>query len=257
MRQRGDFRPAVISLTPTAVEQWHRCPRLWRNRQLTIPASDGGPAGDHGLKLHAMLRWVHEQGDCHDDDVHRDAVHAPGNDERLFAELRQHARRCPVGARALGHERELARYRSRPYPPFMATARIDALWAHDGVLDARDYKSGGVTTDRVADDPRAWVQAWVLAPVAAAEGLRLRVRYEQLAAEVTDDPDPWEPDDEELEGIEHKLGAIVMAMWTDAVHRGVADAAICRSCAYRSICPDSATPSEPVWPRVDDAVPVE
>ena len=33
---------------------------------------------------------------------------------------------------------------------------------------------------------------------------------------------------------------------------GVADADVCVRCQYRSICPESAAPSVPIWPAVDD-----
>ena len=33
---------------------------------------------------------------------------------------------------------------------------------------------------------------------------------------------------------------------------GVSDAEVCGRCRYRSICPASASPGAPVWPRVDD-----
>ena len=251
--KRGDFRPAVLRLNPTAIERWFRCHREWSNRLLDLPSSDAVSSGDHGLRLHAVLKWLHEHGDCAEEAHRQEAVVAHGGDDRLAAELRHHASRCPTGATAFGHEHDLARFRSRPYPPFMATARIDAIWIHDGVLDARDYKSGTIATERVAEDPRAWVQAWVLAPVAERLGLRLRLRYEHLAAEVVEDPDPWDLDDDDLYVIESKLAGVVTAMWSDQARVGIADADVCQRCRYRSICPQSATPAVPVWPRVDDA----
>ena len=33
---------------------------------------------------------------------------------------------------------------------------------------------------------------------------------------------------------------------------GVHDGDICRTCAYRSICPDSASAGTPTWPLPDD-----
>ena len=33
--------------------------------------------------------------------------------------------------------------------------------------------------------------------------------------------------------------------------RGVADAAVCGRCQYRSICEDSAAPGVPSWPAAD------
>ena len=60
---------------------------------------------------------------------------------------------------------------------------------HDGLLDARDYKTGGLYYERVADVPAAKVQAWVLADAARKRGLRLRLRYEHLSPDVEEDPD--------------------------------------------------------------------
>jgi hypothetical protein len=99
------------------------------------------------------------------------------------------------------------------------------------------------------------VQAWVLAPVAAERDLRLHVRYEHLAAEVDEDPEPWEPDADELAAVEERLRARVEAVHeTDVAGewRGVNDERVCAYCRYRSICPDSAAPGEPLWPAVDE-----
>ena len=131
---------------------------------------------------------------------------------------------------------------------FMATARIDAIWVHDGLLDARDYKTGSRWYERVADDPRARVQAFVLDQHASRKGLRLRLRYEHLAAEVDDDPEPYEPDRDEIEAIEEELRATVAAFWSIEEWRGVADAQVCKWCRFRSICTDSAAAGEPGWP---------
>jgi hypothetical protein len=131
---------------------------------------------------------------------------------------------------------------------YMATARIDAVWVHDGLLDARDYKTGARHHDRVADDPRARLQAYVLAPRAERRDLRLRLRYEHLTPEVDDDPEPFEPDADDLVAIEEELRCAVEAMWTDDPWRGVGEVEVCATCRWRSICPDSAAPSEPGWP---------
>jgi hypothetical protein len=133
---------------------------------------------------------------------------------------------------------------------FLATARIDAVWIHDGVLDARDYKTGSKRYERVADDPRARVQAWVLARDAARTGLRLQLRYEHLQPEVDDDPEPWEPGDDDLAAISEELREAVATMWRTENWRGVNDVEVCRTCRYRSICRDSAAPGEPSWPAL-------
>ena len=71
------------------------------------------------------------------------------------------ARRAPRAALPRRRRRSSARTRSDrarfhrlPPPMFMATARIDAIWIHDGLLDARDYKTGSSWHERVADVPR-------------------------------------------------------------------------------------------------------
>jgi hypothetical protein len=137
----------------------------------------------------------------------------------------------------------------------MMTARLDALWVHNGVLDVRDYKSGHRWYDHIADDPRAKVQAWVAARLADEHGLRLRLRYEHLATEVDDDPEPWEPDTDDLAAIEEELRQAVEAIQSESDWNGINDEVICRGCRYRSICPDSAAHSEPLWPMVEDDLP--
>ena len=92
----------------------------------------------------------------------------------------------------------------------------------------------------------------MLGPVAAARGLRLRLRYEHLASEVADDPAPWEPDAEELVAVGEQLHAAVVAMHAEESWAGVKDEAVCATCAYRSICPDSAAPGSPSWPAAGD-----
>jgi hypothetical protein len=36
------------------------------------------------------------------------------------------------------------------------------------------------------------------------------------------------------------------------VWSGIADPGVCGYCRYRSVCPDSAAPGIPGWPRVDE-----
>ena len=148
----------------------------------------------------------------------------------------------------------------------MATARFDAVWVHDGVLDVRDYKTGRRWYDRITEDPRAKVQAWVAARLASERGLRLRLRYEHLAAEIVEDPDPWEPEADDLVALEEELRQAVEAIqaesgwqgvndeaiWREQDFSGVGDAAICGTCRYRSICPESAAPAQPIWPTLED-----
>jgi hypothetical protein len=133
----------------------------------------------------------------------------------------------------------------------MASARIDALWRYDDVLDAHDYKTGRAWDHKLSDDIQARVQAWILAPMAHALGLRLRISFEYLSAEVTMQPASFEPESEDLDGIEQELRATVAAMRAENEFAGVADPDVCGYCRYRSICPDSAARSEPVWPVVE------
>ena len=133
------------------------------------------------------------------------------------------------------------------------------------MLEVRDYKTGGKATERVADDERARLQAWLVAPIASRLNLSLRIRYEHLAAEIDDEPDIFEPGDEELEEIQEEICATVTAirvagqsLTSDGLNgdglngdgfSGVSDPAICGYCDYRSLCPDSAAPGVPTWPE--------
>ena len=248
--RKGDLLPGMLTITPTALEAWHRCPREWRNRVLlSLPPSDPEGGTSHGLYLHSMLRLVHEQGSCHDDRHVADVLARHGGDARAASEVARHAARCPADATSLGNEVEWVRASPEP-PVFMASARLDAVWLRDDAVEVRDYKTGARHYEAVRDDPRARLQAWVAAPRAQAEGRPLRVRYEHVAAEIADDPDVWEPDDDDLAQVEAELRATVAEMRAEREFKGVHDQMICRSCRYRSICPDSATPSEPSWPAV-------
>lgn len=244
--------PEIVPVSPTSFDSWLRCPRLHLNEHLLgTPPSDPSPSPDHGLLVHELLRFVHAHGSCRDRDAVRDALEAHGCDDDVYrGVLERHARRCPARTDSAAHEVDLARFHRLPPPMFMATARIDAVWIHDGLLDARDYKTGRVAYERVADDPRARVQAHVLAPHAERRGVRLRIRYEHLAADVDDDPEPFEPDVDDLAAIDEELRSAVEAMWRTERWGGVNDEAVCRWCRYRSICPDSASVGEPAWPAL-------
>jgi hypothetical protein len=252
--RRRDVLPGILHVTPTGLDTWRRCPREWRNQLFTIPASDTDPGGVHGLQLHDALHMIHVEGSCHDVEHVGDVLVRRGldHDDRLWGEIERHALRCPDPAEALGHETTRARFSFHPTTPFMGTARIDALWMHDGMLDARDFKTGRVWSERVADDPQARLQAWVLAPLAAARGLRLRISFEHLAVDVVDDPETFEPDADDLVEIEAQLRREVTELRATTDFVGVADPDVCVRCRYRSICPDSATPGVPVWPTVSD-----
>jgi hypothetical protein len=241
----------IVGLTPSGYEDFLRCPRLFLNGALLgIPASDAAPSTDQGLLVHDMLWRIHDTGSCHDAAHVADVLDGHGaTGDHIHELVARHATRCPSKASERdAHELSLARFHRQPPPMFMATARIDAVWVHDGMLDARDYKTGRRWTDRVADIPAAHVQAFTLARTARKHGLRLRLRYEYLQAEIDDDPEPWDIDDDDLDALDEELRAAVARMWSDDDWHGVNDADICRTCRYRSICRDSAAPGEPTWP---------
>ena len=247
---RWKLLPEIVTLTPTSYETWKRCPREFLlSHLLSVPPSDDIRPTDLGLLLHELLRVVHEHGSCHDADHVHDVLGAHGVDDPHFrGMLQRHARRCPAEVDTAAHEVDLARFHKTPVPMFMATARIDVIWVHDGILDARDYKTGSRWYERVADDPRARLQAFVLDQYARRKGLRLRLGYEHLAAEVDDDPEPYEPDDDDMAAITEELRDTVAQLWSLAEWTGVADSAVCKWCRFRSICPDSAAVGEPSWP---------
>jgi hypothetical protein len=239
----------IVSLTPTSVETWARCHRQFLlGNVLGVPASNSIVTPDLGQQVHELLRFLHEQGSCHD------AVHVAetlaGNgagDDLHRAMFERHAARCPTSFEREAHEVDVARFHRFPAPMFMVQARIDAIWVHDGLLDARDYKTGRRFYDRVADDPSARVQAFALAPYARRRSLRLRLRYEYLAPEIDDDPEPFEPGDDDLEAIGEELRLAVAGMHNERDWRGCAEPTICGSCRYRAICPDTAVAAVPEW----------
>jgi PD-(D/E)XK nuclease superfamily len=241
----------VMQLTPSNYDDFVHCERRFLNAHLLgVPASDPGKSGDTGLLVHDMLRAIHVGGTC------RDAAHITevlvGHDadnDHVRELVDRHARRCPSGdAQSEAHEHTLARFHRQPPPMFMATARIDAIWVHDGLLDARDYKTGRLWHERVADVPAAKVQAFVLDKAARRRRLRLRLRYEYLSADVADDPDSWEPDADDMAAIEAELRAAVERMRTNDAWTGVSEEPLCSHCPYRSICRDTAAPGLPAWP---------
>ncbi|HET9728816.1 MAG TPA: PD-(D/E)XK nuclease family protein [Acidimicrobiia bacterium] len=247
--------PDIVALTPSRYEDYMRCPRLYYcNALLGMPASDLVRSADQGLVVHDILKHIHSLGSCADDAHVTDVLAAHALDTPAVRDqIARHAQRCPARASSgAAHEWELARFHRMPKPMFMVNARIDAIWVHDGLLDARDYKTGGRYADRVADIPAARVQAFALAGAARERGLQVRLRYEYLQPEVDDDPDPWEPDDDDLAAVEEELRDAVERMWSETDWRGIGEVDVCSHCRYRSICRDSAAPSEPAWPALAD-----
>ncbi|MCU1456931.1 MAG: nuclease superfamily [Actinomycetia bacterium] len=245
--------PDIIGLSPTALEQWLRCPReTLLGRVLGLPESDPGASPDRGLFVHNLLHQLHAQGSCHDAAHVDDLLTAYGleDDSETRGILERHARRCPHDPTSGHHEVDLTRFYRKPPVMFMASARIDALWIVGDVLDARDYKTGFRAIDRVADDPKARLQAWVLARFADRKGLQLRLRWEYLATEVDEDPEPFVPDDDDIDAIGVELAAVVTAMRADDAFTGHAEPELCARCRYRSLCSESLAPGEPSWPAV-------
>ncbi len=270
-RRAQKFVPDIVALSPTSIETWTKCERRYLLRHvLGIPPSDTGISNDEGLRLHAVLRYLHERRNCQDNDVVREVLTDHDCDtDAMRTMIARHRDRCPTAhaghrfGNGIGsetgngaevdlvgrHEIERARYHHRPVPMFIASARLDAVWVHDGLFEVRDYKSGGLAPMELQDDPRAWVQAWVFAPRALHEGARLQLRYEYLAPEVRDDPEPWEPDDDDLIMVEERLRQTVVSIH-DSSFAGVSDVAVCTRCQYRSICSQSAAPGVPTWPSL-------
>jgi hypothetical protein len=253
-RRSGDLRPGVLVLSPSDWEDWLACRRRFRNRRLLrVPESDTSAATALGLAAHEVLRSLHTAGACGEAGPAEGlAAGWPGVDPAALAGVvAAHRARCPSArAVALGHEVTLARmHRQRGHPPFLATARVDALWLHPGVLEVRDYKTGRVP-EAVRDDPAARLAAWVAAPAARARGAALRVTYEALGAG-GGDPEPFEVDDDDLEAITAELSRLAAAIRAEETFAGIADPDCCRWCGYRSVCPDRppAVPADgPSWP---------
>jgi RecB family exonuclease len=238
----------IVRLSPTAVENWYRCRRAFRARHLlSLPSTDPGPGGaSEGLLVHRLLHHLHREERCGDVLRMTDLAESHAGGEGLDAAgtlgfLDRHARRCPRGASAVGHERELARAWFGARPLLMVTGTIDAIWSHDGVLDARDYKCGMAQVASLRESAEARVQAWLLAPLADDLGLQLRLRHEHLAPGATEDPDPFEPDADDLEEISAELIGLAGAIGAEREWRGVRAEPVCRTCRYRSVCPDDAS----------------
>lgn len=250
MLRRHDYLPPIAAFTPTSYDSWSRCAHQFKlGRLLGLPPSDISGTPDEGIMVHRLLETIHRRGDCHDDTIVDDVLRdwALADDQRSRGFIERHQRRCPSPVEALGHEYEEARFHRHPLPNFIGAARFDAIWIHDGILDVRDYKTGGYAPYRVADDPRARLQAWVLAPLAESLGLHLSVRFEMLAPELDEDPEPFTPDLDDLDAITEELRSAAEELLADDITPSP-DPRTCGFCAYRSICAHSAAPSIPRWP---------
>ena len=201
--QWNDFRPSILRLSPSTLASWHRCPREWneraarrarerlagthlpRRRDARAPeaAARRGllPGRRVGVRRARAPRRRRERADARRSRASRRALPAGCRRHRP----RDDARTLPVPARTSVHGE---------------CARSTRCGRYDDVLDAHDYKTGRAWDHRLSDDVQARVQAWVLAPLAHALGLRLRISFEYLSAEVTMQPAPFEPDAEDLDG---------------------------------------------------------
>ncbi|MFZ4516661.1 MAG: PD-(D/E)XK nuclease family protein, partial [Acidimicrobiia bacterium] len=251
--RRHDYIPPVIAFTPTAYGTWHRCAHRYRLAHLLhLPTSDSTAATEEGILVHRLLEEIHRAGDCHDHETVRSILGPWGlsADSRTHGFIDRHQRRCPSPVAALGHEYAEARFHRHPLPNMIAGARYDAIWIHDGLLDVRDYKTGGAMPYRVADDPRARLQAWILAPIAESLGVQVSIRYEMLAPEIEDDPEPFVPEPDDLDAITHELHEAAQQVAGDTFI-AQPDPVTCGYCPYRSICTHSEAPGTPQWPTIE------
>ena len=191
-------RMTHVSLTRSAPRSRRSRPRATRRSNAArarstaascsaCPASDPAPSNDQGLLVHDMLWRVHE---------HRLLPRRRPRRATCWSGTAPTATRCASSSRGtppvpVGGRRRRSRTSTSSRastgsraPMFMATARIDAIWVHDGLLDARDYKTGRCWHTRVCDVPAAKVQAFVLGRAANRHaGCELRLRYEYLQPE--------------------------------------------------------------------------
>ena len=221
--RRRDLLPGILHVTPTSLDAWRRCPREWRDQYLfDVPASDGDPGGVHGQQLHDMLGHIHEKGSCHDA-VHVDDVLAAARRRRTTtgcgARSRNHVRRCPDPARSRrprDHARAVPSSRCRRSWRRRASTRCGRTTACSTRVTSRPDRCGATswhTTSRPGSRRSCSRRSRRL------RGLRLRIAFEHLAAEVVDDPEPFEPDADDLLAIEEELRLEVAEIRTERVRR--------------------------------------
>ena len=237
-RDRDDARSCsdIVSLTPSNFDDFVRCARA-----LLSPAA-ARRAGER-RRLRRTTRAcscttccgaIHAGGSCHDAAHVADVLAGHGADNDARARARRPARAAvPVGRRRRGPRTSttLARFHRLPPPMFMATARIDAVWIHDGLLDARDYKTG-----------RLWHDARRRRPGRQGAGVRARARPRATAAcgcgcatstcspRSTTTPSRGSPTTTTSRRSRRSCAPRSSAMWDDDDWRGVADADVCRTC---------------------------
>ena len=172
------------------------------------------------------------------------------------SEARAPARRAPraAGARRRGAGGAAHEHDARALPP-ATRADVHGDRAHRRDLGPRRPARRPRLQDRAALARRGLptfrprrCRRSCSTPAARQRGLRLRLRYEYLQPEIDEDPEPWDPDDDDLQAVEEELRAAVERMWDLDDWDGVAETDVCGRCRYRSICRDSAAPGEPTWP---------
>ena len=209
--RRRDALPGIVTLTPTSLDTWRRCPRdvARRSTCYQVPASDGDPSPSHGQQLHDMLGLVHEQGRaattrtsttcsprtaCRDDDAHR----GPRSRTTCAGAPRLRSRSATRSRAARFHRSRCRRsWRPRGSTPRGCTTacstRATTRPAACGPSEVSPRRAGAPPGVRAR---AAWPRQ---------RGLRLRIAFEHLASEVVDDPAPFEPDADDLASIEEEL----------------------------------------------------
>lgn len=250
---RQPYMGRVVPLTPTSVETWASCPRWYRARHvLNLPGWPMGPKGRMGLLVHERLALLHSAGACSmASDRRTEAAMIDGQlSHELLGYLNRHASRCPTKGVSIGHELPLAELLGRGSKATMISARVDAVWIYNGMLDCRDYKTGPVRNARVQDDIGGRLQALALAPLADRLGLRLRLRFEHLGEGTVEDPEPFEPDSDDLETLQVEFADLAQTI-DRSDFGGVADPLVCIRCPFHFACPDSAAGEDIAFQAVD------
>lgn len=243
-RSPNPFVGDIIGLSISAIENWQRCHRLYRSKHLVrLPEPDRPRDSGIGLGLlvHCALHDIHTSGSCRDDDLVDGVLEtlSPGHGHALRPYVDCHRQRCPESSEWQSHEHELARFHRLPPPMWMLTGKIDALWLRGGRLEARDYKTGRVQSDRVADDFAARTQAWLLAPLASRLGADIRITYEHLAARPDEWPEPYDPEDDDIAAARDDVARVAAEIASEITFEGIGESVACQGCGYESICPDA------------------
>ena len=166
---------------------------------------------------------------------------------------RDHARRCPDPRGALGHE--ITRRGSTASRGRRSWRRrgIDALWVHDGVLDARDYKTGQVWSDqRRPTTARRGSRRGCSRRSPRRAGSGCGSRSSTSRPTCVEDPEPFEPDADDLRAIEEELRADGRARCAPRPTSRASPTPTCADpAATARSAPTRPSPGVPVWPMVE------